>query len=92
MTVKNPQPDGPAPVASADEAIWRDDPIHEVRQDRLGRATFAENSARLIRDTHSAMSSVVYGLEGPWGSGKSSVISMINSFLTGPADSQWRVV
>ena len=92
MSVNSQQPDAPTSPASADDARWRDDPIREVREDRLGRSKFAENCARLICDAHSAKSSVVYGLEGPWGSGKSSVISMIDTFLTGPKDSHWRVV
>lgn len=71
---------------------WRDDPIDDERYDRLGRSTFAVNSACLIDDTHSASSSVVYGLEGPWGSGKSSVIAMIENRLASSNASRWRVV
>ncbi|MGY1707581.1 KAP family NTPase [Geodermatophilus sp. SYSU D00697] len=74
---------------------WHDDPIGSVEQDRLGRAPFAEHAARLIDENHTAESSVVYGLEGPWGSGKSSVIAMIKHFLTAPGrtgDGRWRVV
>lgn len=92
MLVNSDQPNASIPEISADDVRWRDDPIRDLGEDRLGRSTFAENSARLISYAHSAKSSVVYGLEGPWGSGKSSVISMIDTFLTGPRDSQWRVV
>lgn len=62
-----------SPRAADEAARWRDDPIDDVCSDRLGRSKFAMNSAHLINDTHSDSSSVVYGLEGPWGSGKSSV-------------------
>lgn len=83
---------------------WHDDPISAPAQDRLGRAAFAEHAARLIDENHTADSSVVYGLEGPWGSGKSSVIALITAFLTSactstlegaagdPEDDRWRVV
>ncbi|MBK8867398.1 MAG: hypothetical protein KBF43_13135 [Dermatophilaceae bacterium] len=37
-----------------------------------------------IGEGHSPASSVVYGLEGPWGSGKSSVIALLTSYLTEP--------
>lgn len=77
------------------EPGWHDDPISSVGQDRLSRASFAEHAARLIDENHTAQSSVVYGLEGPWGSGKSSVIALITTFLLAPddaVDSRWRVV
>lgn len=71
---------------------WHDDPIGTVEQDRLGRATFSQHAARLIHENHSAESSVVYGLEGPWGSGKSSVIALTTTYLTEGGDGRWKVV
>ena len=71
---------------------WRDDPINTVADDRLRRAPVAQRAAQLIAENHSPESSVVYGLEGPWGSGKSSVIALITFYLTEPADSSWQVV
>lgn len=68
-------------VGSSRATGWHDDPIRSLDQDRLGRASFAKHAARLIAETHAVDSSVVYGLEGPWGSGKSSVIAMIMEFL-----------
>lgn len=70
---------------------WRDDPIIDPADDRLGRAPFAEHAARLISENHSPDSSVVYGLEGAWGSGKSSVISMTKKYLTN-IGACWKVV
>ncbi|WP_425554606.1 P-loop NTPase fold protein [Georgenia daeguensis] len=52
----------------------------------------AHRAARLIDENHSTESSVVYGLEGPWGSGKSSVIAMITTYLTELENSRWQVV
>ena len=71
---------------------WRDDPIKTVEEDRLRRAPVAQRAAQLIAENHSAESSVVYGLEGPWGSGKSSVISLLTSYLKEAEDSRWMVV
>lgn len=71
---------------------WRDDPIKTVADDRLSRAPVAQRAAQLIAENHSPESSVVYGLEGPWGSGKSSVIALIKFYLTEHADSRWQVV
>ncbi len=71
---------------------WRDDPIKTVEEDRLRRAPVAQRAAQLIAENHSAESSVVYGLEGPWGSGKSSVISLLTSYLKEAEVSRWMVV
>lgn len=71
---------------------WRDDPIASVEQDRLHRTPFAQHAARLIDRNHSSETSVVYGLEGPWGSGKSSVIALITAFLSTQDSDRWRVV
>jgi hypothetical protein len=62
---------------------WRDDPIKTPADDRLRRAPVAQRAAQLIADNHSPESSVVYGLEGPWGSGKCSVIALITGYLSG---------
>lgn len=34
----------------------------------------------------------MYGLEGPWGSGKSSVIALTTAYLTENGDGRWKVV
>lgn len=71
---------------------WRDDPITTTDQDTLQRAPVAQRIARLIDENHSAESSVVYGLEGPWGCGKSSVIALTATFLTKFEEHRWHVV
>ena len=70
---------------------WHDDPIKTVADDRLRRAPVAQRAARLIAENHSSESSVVYGLEGPWGGGKSSVIALLTSYVR-EEDSRWQVV
>lgn len=71
---------------------WRDDPIIEPDQDRLERAPFASHAATLIAGNHSPSSSVVYGLEGPWGSGKSSIIALVTRLLSEEQGPNWKVV
>ncbi|USQ76805.1 P-loop NTPase fold protein [Ornithinimicrobium cryptoxanthini] len=51
---------------------WTDAPITARSEDELGRAGYAVHAARLIADSHSWEDSIVFGLTGPWGSGKSS--------------------
>lgn len=70
---------------------WNDDAITSAREDKFGRAGWAVKQAKLIDGSHAAKSSLVYGLEGPWGSGKSSVLSMIEGALA-DIDSKWHVV
>ena len=73
---------------------WHDDPIEAVEQDRFNRAPVAERIAKLIHRNHSVNSSIVYGLEGPWGCGKSSIIALISIFLKQFQESrrEWRIV
>ena len=83
-----------SPTQESPPRGWRDDPISTLTQDRLDRAPVARRAARLIADNHSRESSVVYGLEGPWGSGKTSVIQLITIYLTQDDnnDNPWHVV
>ncbi|WP_197028857.1 KAP family NTPase [Blastococcus sp. URHD0036] len=71
------------------EAAWTDDPLDSSRGDTLGRRPYAHRAAELIRGTHSFDSSIVFGLSGPWGSGKTSLINMIVEHLT--AQSNWAI-
>ncbi len=52
-----------------------DRPIQKNEQDRLGRTVFAKSLARCILD-HKDTESLVIGLNGGWGSGKTSVINL----------------
>jgi len=52
-----------------------DRPIASSEQDRLGRATFAKYLARCVLD-HNSAESLVIGLYGGWGVGKTSVINL----------------
>lgn len=59
------------------ESAWTDEPLQAGTQDTLGRRPYATQAAKLIHATHSFESSAVFGLSGPWGSGKTSLVNMI---------------
>ncbi len=52
-----------------------DRPIQKSEQDRLGRTVFSKSLARCILD-HKNTESLVIGLNGSWGSGKTSIINL----------------
>jgi len=57
-----------------------DQPIHSKREDRFNRALFAQRIADTTA-TRSDRSSIVIGLYGPWGCGKSSTLNLIEEAL-----------
>ena len=71
--------------------VWNDDAISSPDQDTFGRTGWAARQANLIDGNHASDSSLVYGLEGPWGSGKSSVVAMVKDALEG-LETNWHVV
>ena len=66
---------------------WRDEPV-DATADTLGRQEVSANMAVQVRTLHSWDSSVVFGLTGPWGSGKSSMINMVIDELSKPVQDQ----
>ena len=56
---------------------WSDEPITSAAQDEFARAGYARRAAGLIDGSWSSDTSTVFGLTGPWGSGKTSLIEMI---------------
>lgn len=77
--------------SSTSQPRWHDDPIADAAEDRFQRAAFADHCAHLIRSEHQPGASIVYGLTGAWGSGKSSVLNLIANALAADA-SGWAVV
>jgi hypothetical protein len=73
----------------ADDA-WTDEAVRTGSGDTLGRLPYAQRAAELIHTTHSPESSAVFGLTGPWGSGKTSLVNMIVEELEN-AHSEWAV-
>ncbi len=66
---------------------WRDEPI-DAAGDTLGRREVAKVMTTQVRALHSWDSSVVFGLTGAWGSGKSSMINMVVDELRDDAPDQ----
>jgi hypothetical protein len=69
---------------------WSDTPIGSRAEDTLARAPYAIHAARLIEASHSWDDSIVLGLTGSWGSGKSSMLNMVAEELEKP-ESNWCV-
>lgn len=53
-----------------------DDPIQKLEDDELGRITFVEEFAQSLL-SREVSESLVISLDGPWGSGKSSVLNLL---------------
>ncbi|MFF2027145.1 P-loop NTPase fold protein, partial [Streptomyces sp. NPDC058171] len=64
--------------------------ITRLQDDRLGRDEYARRIAARITDAGSGPS-VVFGLAGPWGSGKSSVINMIIQAIQSARPDEWSI-
>jgi hypothetical protein len=60
---------------------WVDTPQKDRKGDQLERGPFVDMAARLIEDLADSNDSTVFGLVGPWGSGKTSVLNFITSAL-----------
>ncbi|MCP1613546.1 hypothetical protein J2848_005242 [Azospirillum lipoferum] len=54
-----------------------DRPIATATEDRLGRSEFVARLARALVTPTGRASGVVIGLNGPWGSGKSSILNLL---------------
>ncbi|BBY34587.1 hypothetical protein MMIN_26480 [Mycolicibacter minnesotensis] len=79
-----------ADMESADStrnALWTDDAIETDKQDGLDRKRFADMVAARINDCSPGQKSTVFGLVGPWGSGKTSLINFVRERL----GSDWKV-
>ena len=65
--------------------IEKDLPIKEIKEDALGRASFAEQLIHMIEGYVNAQNTekdgIVIGLEGPWGSGKTSLFHLMEQYL-----------
>ncbi|WP_165691753.1 KAP family P-loop NTPase fold protein [Mycobacteroides abscessus] len=71
--------------------MYTDTEVDRIEQDRLGRAPFARRVARRIAYAGDGRS-VVFGLSGRWGSGKTSVVNMICEVLDEEHGNHWSVV
>lgn len=72
------------------ETTWNDRPITNASEDTLGRAAFAKKVALFINRCTASDDSIVFGLTGEWGAGKTSIISMVTQELSACSDI-WRI-
>lgn len=70
--------------------MWSDAPIKSIQHDSFGRVNYAEQIASLINSAGSSNESIVFGLTGPWGSGKSSMLAMVEESL-GKEVNSWQI-
>jgi hypothetical protein len=91
----NAEEDAPPSLSGSTETL-SDAPAQSKSKDRLGRAAFAEVLAENVRRLRSLDKNapLVVHLDGPWGSGKSTVLNFLEGALaTGSAGRQaWTVL
>ena len=69
--------------------VWIDRAIRSQAEDEFGRREYAVHAAERIQAGHTWDDSVVYGITGAWGSGKTSMVAMIAEEIR--KNRQWRV-
>ena len=62
-------------------SLATDTPIKAREQDLIGRIPFTERLADILKSA-AGPESLVIGLYGPWGSGKTSVINLVENALS----------
>lgn len=65
--------------------IQADRPIERISEDQFDRASFASQIAEIVANRNDP-SSIVIGLYGPWGDGKTSTLAMIKERLKSDVD------
>jgi hypothetical protein len=73
--------------AASSNHLWSDEPIDSDDEDFLKRDGFVTMVADRINASGLGQPSTVFGLVGPWGSGKSSLINLIRNKLA----ADWKV-
>jgi ABC-type dipeptide/oligopeptide/nickel transport system ATPase component len=69
--------------------MFTDHPVEKLSEDKLGRGIFAKEIADgLLNSFDTSHESVVVGINGPWGSGKTSLVNMIIEQVNSLAEKQ----
>lgn len=80
-TANETRPEAPEEAEIPEAPLYvSDQPIEKVADDRLKRWTFAERIADTLATRHDP-SSIVVGIYGPWGDGKTSVLRLMEIAL-----------
>jgi hypothetical protein len=79
MREPDPEPQLPASIHEPD-SLSSDLPLSNVAGDEFGRAGFADRIADAVA-TRTAASTLVIGVYGPWGSGKTTVLEFVRRRL-----------
>ncbi|WP_181110062.1 MULTISPECIES: P-loop NTPase fold protein [unclassified Rathayibacter] len=61
------------PETETTRPMWTDEPFNVDSEDSFGRASFTDTIVKRIQSASATDSSTVFGLVGPWGSGKTSI-------------------
>ncbi|WP_432570875.1 KAP family P-loop NTPase fold protein [Kineococcus sp. SYSU DK005] len=82
-----------APDEPGEPRLLADDPVDasDSHPDLLDRQSMAEHIGRLLDRLRAQSESSVLGLVGPWGSGKSSVLRMLERHLAAQGSRDWIV-
>ena len=67
-------------MTKSDSPLSPDTPISSIKEDKFGRADFANNLAKSIAGVP-AEDGFVFALNAPWGSGKTSTLKMVQEYL-----------
>lgn len=90
-TTTEPSSPPRTPGSSAEVSqTWVDGAITSKEEDAFERSGYSSAAAHLIIRTHSWKDSIVFGLTGPWGSGKSSMLKMITDELL-ETNPEWHI-
>lgn len=74
-------------MSDSKRSYFNDSPIETADDDRYGMTGFAESIAKSITRMHKPVGTTL-ALNGPWGSGKSSVVNLIRSALAKAGDDE----
>lgn len=66
----------------ANTSIWTDEPFDIHSEDPFGRGPFIATVVKRIQVATAADPSAVFGLVGPWGSGKTSILDRVRAGLS----------